>query len=242
MRTNDVDLQDLNIAVQSWFEFHINDQVYNIPIYVHIKDINDYDEKNIPYKMDILRTDFRLNLTDNPFNDYYLRYNLLKEMDYYFQFIDRRKLFKDENGKYVDFFTYIGFDLREEIDEGTFIGLRNEIQYYINYTKIQFIEKCKLLFDFDREFPEHYKAEDSKMPEDVKENMAYPLGMTMVQGSIEYPSNVIFPENIGKSVVEHSFREIQLKAMYIHMKNKIESFSNNYQSWRIEKDSKPKTK
>ena len=232
-----IDLQDLNIAVQSWFEFHINEEVYNIPLYVHIKDINDYDEKNIGYKMDILRNDFRLNLTDNPFNDYYLRYNLLKEMDYYFQFIDKRKLFTDENGQFIDFFTYIGFDLREAMDEGTFIGLRNEIQYYINYVKLQFIENCKLLLDFDREFPQHYKPSDSGLPPDVKENIIYPLGMTMIQGYIEYPSNIIFEENLGKPVNTHSFREVQLKAMYIHMKNKIEGFLNNYQSWKLEKDS-----
>jgi len=236
-----ITLQDLNIAVQTWFSFEVNNEEYNIPLLIHIKDIDDYREEIIPYKIDILRKDFRINKLENPFHDELLEYNILESMDYYLKFIDNRKIFKNEDGKRVSFLETLNCDIKDVIDESIFMALRDEILYYVNYVKIKFIEKCKELLEYQRNFPKQYTPKDNKLPEDVKENIRYPLGMTMMQGDIEYPSNVIFEENIGKCVTRYSWRETQLKAMYLHMKNSIEGFLNTYQSWKMEQD-RPKTK
>lgn len=236
-----ITIQDLNLAIQSWFTFQVNDKEYDIPLLINIKDIDDYEEEIIPYKIDILRGDFRINQLDNPFNEELLEYNILNSIDYYLRFIDNRKIFKNEDGKRVSFLETLNCDIKELIDESIFIDFRNEVLYYVNYVKIKFIEKCKELLDYERDFPKHYVPKDNKLPDDVQENIRYPIGMTMIQGEIEYPSNVIFEENIGKCVTKYSWRETQLKAMYLHMKNNIEGFLNTYQSWKMEQD-RPKTK
>jgi len=233
---NNLSLQSLNISIESWFSFEVNKVQYNIPLYIHIKDIYEQEEEIIPLKMDILRGDFRLNKTESPFFQKLLEHKLLTSMDEYLIFIDKRKLFTNEDGDKVSFLEYIDIDIRDILDEATFISLRDELIYYINYLKSEFIERCKILLDYDRDFPKHYKPKDNDMPQDVKDNIVYPIGMTMLQSDIEYPSNIIFEENVNKPVNQYSFREIQLKAMYLHMKNKIEGFLNSYQAYNMEKD------
>ena len=228
---NNLDLQSLNIYIETWFELSAG----VIPLYIHIKDINDFHEEGVALKIDTLRGDTRLNKTDNPLQSELLGNKVAESMDYFLKFVDRRKLF---NGK--SFEEANNINLREDLDEGDFVRLRDELIYYINYIKQEFIERCKLLLDYDRQFPQHYKTKN-EMPKDVSDNIIYPIGMTMIQSNIEYPSTILFEENIGKPIAQHSFREVQLKAMYIHMKNKIEGFLNQYQSWKIEKD-RPQTK
>lgn len=226
-------LQDLNISIETWFELN---QEYAIPLYIHIKDINEYDEKVSNYKIDILNKSYRINKLDSPFKNEILQYNIKKTMDYYLKFIDERKLF---NGK--SFSETLDFPIYDLFDEGEFRNFVNEINHYIHKVKFMFLVEAKLLLEYDRKFPKHYTPKENDTPEDVKENTCYPIGMTMIQGEIEYPSNILFEENINKPVSQHSFREVQLKAMYIHMKNKIEGFLNSYQAWKMEKD-RPKSK
>ena len=234
-KKNDITtLQDLNVSIQTWHEIKL-DKTYLIPLYIHIKDISDYKENIIEYKVDIMNDDHKLNLISNPFKRELLQYKMKQDMDYYFRFIDKRKLYEGKS-----FEENLGVSIYDLFNEGTIQGFINEIEYYINKVKFMFLTKATLLFDFDRKFPQHYKPKDSGMSQDVKENVIYPVGMTMVQGEIEYPSNIIFDENIGVAVIKHSFREVQLKAMYIHMKNKIEGFLNSYQAWKSEQD-RPKS-
>jgi hypothetical protein len=233
---NNISLQSLNIAVESWATFYFEDEDIHIPLYIHIKDIREFHENTILYKMDILSHSMRKDETKSPFEEEMLEYKSKEVIKEYKKFIDHRPMF---DGK--PFLEALDFDLFEELNRDNLSQLITEIDFYIAYVRDEFINKCKELFDYDRKFPKHYKPKDDKMPQDVKDNCVYPMGMTLVQGYIEYPSNIIFPENMGKPVAEHSFREIQLKAMYLHMKNKIEGFLNEYQGWKMEKD-RPKPK
>ena len=230
---NNLTLQSLNIAIESYFV--LNDNL-TIPLYIDIADINDYEYNTETYKVDILRQNVRLDITENPFESQIIKYKIQEILNYYFKFIDTRKLFENST---LNFFAYLekyNIDKYDIFDEAEFQRFRNEVTFYINRVKNKFLDTAKELLEYDREFPEQYKPKENDMPQDVKDNIVYPIGMTMIQGDIEYPSNIIFPENIGKSVSEHSFREVQLKAMYLHMKNKIEGFLNSYQSWKMEKD------
>ena len=228
-------LQSLNISLESYFV--LNEDLI-IPLYINIADINDYECETISYKVDILRQSVRMDITENPFESKLIKYKICEIYDYYFKFIDKRKLFNIDNEE-LNFFEYVeksGINKYEIFDEAEFNRFRNEVTFYINQVKYKFLIKAKELLEYDREFPENYKPKDNDMPQIIKDSIIYPLGMTMIQGDIEYPSNIIFPENIGKSVAEHSFREIQLKAMFLHMKNKIEGCLNSYQAWKMEQD------
>lgn len=230
---NNLTLQSLNIATESYF---VLNEDLTIPLYIDIADIIDYEYNTSQYKVDILRNNVRIDNTGNPFEAELVKYQVYNILDYYFKFIDKRKLFENCTLNFFEYLEKYNIDKYDIFDESEFQRFRNEVGFYINQVKNKFLDKAKELLDYDRDFPKQYNPKESDMPQDVKENIMYPLGMTMIQGDIEYPSNIIFPENINKPVSEHSFREIQLKAMYLHMKNKIEGFLNSYQSWKMEKD------
>ena len=114
--------------------------------------------------------------------------------------------------------------------------LKNEIDYYIGIIKNTFIKNTIKILDYERNFPV-FNISDS-FPEKYKEFITYTNEMTKYQSGIEYSNVIIFPENLGKSLSEYSWRELEFKSLYISMKNKIEGFINSYQSWKMEQSTK----
>ena len=100
------------------------------------------------------------------------------------------------------------------------------------------MDKLVEILDYNRSFP-NLIIEDT-MPKSYKELLIYTNEMSKFQSGIEYSPVIIFRENIGKPLIEFSWREVELKCVYISMKNKIEGFLNTYQAWKMEQGRKDK--
>ena len=66
--------------------------------------------------------------------------------------------------------------------------------------------------------------------------MEYPIGLMELQQVSEYPMSIWFEENIGKSYNEWSWREKQLKKMYITTKVRLENFRELVKAKQFEID------
>lgn len=226
------DLNSLNNSLRCWSELEVNDGIFLVPIHVHIKDISDYKEDISDFKIDILRESVSLNETNNPFIKEIYTEDYKSILESYFKFIDNSKLYENNSMDFFEMLEKYKMDKYQIFDEGNFVQFKKEIDYYVNKIKFEFLVNCRELFEYDKEMPDIYVRDD--MPKNIREAVNYPLNMTMLQSDIEYPSNIIFPENIGKARIEHSFREVQVKTMYLHMKNKKEGLLNKYQASKIE--------
>ena len=228
-------MEKLDIAIQSWFD--VGD--FNIPLYIHIRDIDRYQPDTLDKKIDLYRDELRVNLTENPFQENIRMLEFKENILYYLRFVDSRRMFNSLK----DNFAYHFYRARnvEELyyalmqagfTETNFINMTNEIIFYINQIKTLFIQRVIELLDYDRKFPTLHLKE--KMPKQYQELLQYTNDMSKFQSGIEYSPVIIFPENLGKPLIEFSWRETEFKCLYISMKNKIEGFLNTYQSWKME--------
>ena len=230
---NELDLNKLNMAIESYVEI----KGVIIPLYIHLKDINDYKEHIEFKKIEIIRDNIKLDKTEHPFRKQIELYKKMQEIKYYLDFIDNRPIFNGKTWKEV----FLGIDKDDDIVDGLvkigfslfdFIKLKNEIGYYIQYLKKECVKTIIELLDYERAFP-NITLKDNKMKQ-YENYMTYTQHMSILQNAFEYTNAVLFPENLGKAYFEYSFRELQLKVMYISMKNKIEGFINKVQSKLME--------
>ena len=233
-----VTLQDLDICYSTWC--NITDD-FQVPLFIHIKDIKtDYENIGKIEKVEFLRSSVRLNETGmSPFKKYYEDYLIKKEIIYILSFIDDRKMFNNKtfleeffNCNTAEEFYYIL--MKKGITDYQINKLKNEVEFYIKKVKDEFTQKCMDFFDYNRKFPD-IKLKD-ELSKEITDLLIYSYGMTMVQSGFEYTNSIIFSENKDKAMNEFSWREVEFKAMYSSMENKIKSFSNKYYAKKAERD------
>lgn len=226
---------NLDLYIQSYFEF--NDLVF--PLLIDIKKIKFFQEEIYNYKVDIEDKYIKLDKTKNPFEDIYKKYEFKKNTIELLKYLDNRKMFDDKSfieytfgvdttEKFFDILMKNGFSSTQ------LVKLKNQINFYISKLQFEFIDNVKILLDTDRNFPNY--ALKNEIPVDIAKFMQYSEGMTVFQSVMEYPAFVLFDENKGKAFNEFSWREVQFRAMYFSMKNKIEGFINTYQNWKLEQE------
>jgi hypothetical protein len=232
---------DLELCVQTWFEV---EDGFNLPLFIHIKDIEYYQPNIINKKIDVYKNELRHNKLPNPFQEQLELLEFKEEMMYYLRFIDNRKLFDDLKQTFAQYYFDANTveELYEALMENGFTDnnlqrLKNEINFYICDIKDKFMKRVIQILDYERKFPQFVISD--KMPKEYQELLQYTNEMSKFQSGIEYSNVIIFSENIGKPLIEYSWREIELKCLYISMKNKIEGFLNAYQSHKMEQ-SRPK--
>jgi hypothetical protein len=105
-------------------------------------------------------------------------------------------------------------------------SILEEISFYHEKLKKNFMDACIEMFELKREFPK-IKLEDDKISQYISrysEYYQYPESMYALQFAAEYPMTIWFNENIGKAFNEWSWREIECKRLYMAMKNNTEGF------------------
>lgn len=237
-KISDLNLYKLNMYIETWTTINNVD----IPIYIDIADINEYEEYSLNNKVEIVGDKILIDYTDNPFKKQLDDYKTIKDIKYYLKFVDNRKLFDGKswiemmsNNFGTDIYTGMQ-DIGLSLD--MFKILKNEIVFHIHKLKTKCLQIIVDLLDYDRDFPNiHLKDTDSsKLMKRYKEYLNYTQHMSLMQNAFEYTDSILFPENKGRAFFEYSFREINLKVMYISMKSRIESFINTLQSKSMERD------
>lgn len=105
------------------------------------------------------------------------------------------------------------------------IKMYNELLFYIEKVKNIFIENVENLLDFKKVFPHiSLKPRDTDIPKHLLEKVSYTYGMSDVQSIVEFGSNIIFKENIGKAYEDWSFREVYLRKMYLDLKARTDEY------------------
>lgn len=231
-------INSLNLSVRSFI--NINDLF--LPIIVDIKNIVDKEEEIEYYKVVFMenKDDFKyaVDTTENIFEDQIKNYEIKKKLLFIHKFIDFEIIDSSNNNvgitmnKLFDYditngesFVNMIFSLPNFYNEEDIIKAVYEINFYIGRIKNKFIEKAKQIFDWDREFPIVRLESDNLIDPNLKKHATYPFAMLELQCVSEYPMAIWFSENYGKAYDEWSWREKELKKMYITMKNRLESYT-----------------
>lgn len=205
---------------------------FDIPIYVHIKDITiNYDRK------------FENGIIGNPYLDKYgYMYDHLEKINNlkkYFKFINTEDRIFYERGKYKNFLEYNNLNHVDELLDCLSLRQINilaiEIQKAVSWTIDKFIKELYLSLNLEEEIPPSGVYNDpDKMPEDLSNFLKYSLDYIEGQIGIEFTAYPIFSENFGKAMSDWSFREWEYRKAYITAKNKKESASEGYKANKME--------
>lgn len=241
MNDTQLNLNSLNFSIRSFIS--INDLIF--PIIIHMSDIKDEVNNIEEYKVDFISNQndefkYSVDQTEHPFKENIELAKIKQRIKYVHQFIDfdmseydgttisdAMKILYDYNIKNIDEFNEFILSLNsgalDDITKATY-----EINFYICRMKNRFIDTAKKILDWDRNFPYLKSPMDSMdINESLKIPGMYPYGMIELQSVAEYPMSIWFDENIGKGFNEWSWREKELKKMYITMKVKIENYKDN---------------
>ncbi|MGL5690230.1 MAG: hypothetical protein ACRDD8_05345 [Bacteroidales bacterium] len=202
-----------------------------LPLLIDVANITNNRETVIDCTITLSNDKIIYDRTKSPFAktvDYNLLVNRLKDV---WNSIDMDLAY--ENDTIISLLNVTTFEEFEELCLHTdlctmeeILNILNEISFYNEKLKKNFIEECISIFDLRREFPKIMLKDDNMSAYIGKYNeyFSYPESMYALQLVSEYPMSIWFPENIGKSFMEWSWREIECKKMYMAMKNITENF------------------
>lgn len=233
-----INFNKLNFAKRSFIK--INDLF--LPIIVNINNIYDNETEIDNYIVNFITNKnnefkYEIDLTNSPFQKQIEAYDFMNKIKFIYKYIDidiidyngtnigeaYNKLLNYDISKFDNFYKYIVNT--DNITEDDITKAIFQIQFLIVKCKNIFIERAKEYLDFDRVFPNiSLKHGNSVYMNKYNKTMLYPMGMIELQTVSEYPMDIWFEENKNKAFSEWSWREKQLKKMYITMKVKIENF------------------
>ena len=224
------------------------------PIIVSISNIYDNQFPEImEYKVDFISNKngelkYNIDKTDFPYKEQVEISELRNKIYYIHSFIDfslinvynehlgdlTKKVLDLNISNKEDFFIYIMQN--DNIHEDDIIRIMYEINFLIVKCKNIFVERAIKYLDFDRVLPGITLDKKSQLVDQYKDYMEYPIGLMELQQVSEYPMSIWFEENIGKAYNEWSWREKQLKKMYITAKVRIENFRELVKAKQFEID------
>ena len=224
------------------------------PIIVNISNIYDNQFPEImEYKVDFISNKngelkYNIDKTDFPYKEQVEISELRNKIYYIHSFIDfslinvynehlgdlTKKVLDLNISNKEDFFIYIMQN--DNIHEDDITRIMYEINFLIVKCKNIFVERAIKYLDFDRVLPGIILDKKSQLVDQYKDYMEYPIGLMELQQVSEYPMSIWFEENIGKAYNEWSWREKQLKKMYITAKVRIENFRELVKAKQFEID------
>lgn len=224
------------------------------PIIVNISNIYDNQFPEImEYKVDFISNKngelkYNIDKTDFPYKEQVEISELRNKIYYIHSFIDfslinvynehlgdlTKKVLDLNISNKEDFFIYIMQN--DNIHEDDITRIMYEINFLIVKCKNIFVERAIKYLDFDRVLPGITLDKKSQLVDQYKDYMEYPIGLMELQQVSEYPMSIWFEENIGKAYNEWSWREKQLKKMYITAKVRIENFRELVKAKQFEID------
>lgn len=216
---------------------------YHVPICVDISKIKDSNTKTEIFKVEFINgTDEYCIVMDNLYKELFGKEEDLKEFinmcDIIYDSIDNTV--RLTNGK--TFNETIGINCKEEFinfvinssitDKNEINLIYTELCIYIWKAKSLFTNNVLELFEYNKVFPViPNKDSTPKPPQEWLEYCSYPIGMIGLQTIMEYPTQIIFPENIGKAYSEFSWREIEVKRIYLSKKSKLDNYLESIKGW-----------
>lgn len=224
------------------------------PIIVNISNIYDNQFPEImEYKVDFISNKngelkYNIDKTDFPYKEQVEISELRNKIYYIHSFIDfslinvynehlgdlTKKVLDLNISNKEDFFIYIMQN--DNIHEDDITRIMYEINFLIVKCKNIFVERAIKYLDFDKVLPGITLDKKSQLVDQYKDYMEYPIGLMELQQVSEYPMSIWFEENIGKAYNEWSWREKQLKKMYITAKVRIENFRELVKAKQFEID------
>ena len=224
------------------------------PIIVNISNIYDNQFPEImEYKVDFISNKngelkYNIDKTDFPYKEQVEISELRNKIYYIHSFIDFSliNVYNEHLGDLTkkvldlniynkeDFFIYVMQN--DNIHEDDITRIMYEINFLIVKCKNIFVERAIKYLDFDRVLPGITLDKKSQLVDQYKDYMEYPIGLMELQQVSEYPMSIWFEENIGKAYNEWSWREKQLKKMYITAKVRIENFRELVKAKQFEID------
>lgn len=212
-----------------------------IPMICRIQDIqngNGYeripfflnDENNIDYAKDDFRLYYQIAETEKV------------KITYFENFLDyRTKLFFDEeSSELVNFLEYYGFenvyDFINILDDSDILRFKNQADKMIRFCINEFTYRAKKILGCDIDLPPIITTKDKPdhIWTQICEYLAKTKGYLETQLITEYPNNIMFEENIGKSFDNFSFREIQYKLLFLHKKESGDGAIEQYKAKKQE--------
>lgn len=245
-----VEFNNLTFSIRS---FTMLDDLF-FPIIVNISNIYDNNfPEIIEYKVNFISNKdgelkYEIDKTDFPYKEQIELFELKNKIYFIHSFIDFslintnnenvsaliKKIYNLDITKKEDFFTY--FINNSNIKEEDITRIMYEINFLVIKCKNIFIERAIDYLDFKRQLPGITLDKKSQLIDQYKDYMEYPIGLMELQQVSEYPMSIWFEENIGKSYNEWSWREKQLKKMYITTKVRLENFRELVKAKQFEID------
>lgn len=200
-----------NMVIMSDMEFNKSGIIIKLPFYFHIKDIPstffDEDSLNIlEYYSKEIYEQYDINCNENNYLKY-LKYIDLKQ----FTIDEEIKEYKDYMIKVKD--NYIFKDHKSLYSFLIKNLYFNEIDFKLMKDFVLESQK-KLIINFSDMLHKELKLTHDK--KDISESYM------ILRGAFELGNPPIFPENIGKSISEYSFREQKTQRIYLARKCEIE--------------------
>jgi len=191
----------------------------------------------IPINIDIADIKFLRNRELNIVieDEMYYNHKKFKDLDSYrwhFKFINiKDKLFDGFSKNFLD---YNGLESLEDLflifDEIDLRKLIDHISDKIIILLEEFRRRLGIMLKLEVKTPNINLKKSHDMPQNIKDYLTYPYGYAQLQMAIEYNPTIFFPENIGKSILDWSLREIELHMSYLTLKNRIETVEDKYQA------------
>ena len=98
----------------------------------------------------------------------------------------------------------------------------------INLIKVQFVKTVSKQYEVEKEYPkvaQKTDVESTKSYKKYKEHMKMNPAMGDLACYVDVFPNPIFPENVGIAVSEYSWRELELRKIYLKAKGGFDDFS-----------------
>lgn len=228
------------------YDLEIDDGIY-LPLNVHIKDlvqplINVEHIEEEPIVLDEENNIKVSNVSHNNFKRIREQIQSYKSIRSYFKFIDTNiKLFENGQKSFMEYYDIDDLEeLFERIDDNGFSKLIAICDRLIKKIIEEFYTELIDVFYNGEKEPnfQRTKEENDPMLSQLMNYSAKPKGYLLAQIGVEFPANVFFKENIGKSISEWSWREVEFQIQYIGAKNNLDNMMEKYKTYSMEKAEK----
>ena len=236
--------QELNIILRS----HIDIKDVFIPLEINIENIAEEGYNVSHYKIQdltIKKSEITYTIDTTASELLAREYNykdFLRTLKYIWKHIDTE--LQDENPanlisrlKITTFEEFKVLVMESDIIDISDINrMLDTIMFYENKVKKMFTERAVELMEIKKEYPEiQLKKDDFSMfVSKYNDYYQYNYFMTSLQSVSEYPMGIIFPENIGKAYSKFSWREQELKRLYLTAKHVKDNFKETVKAKAME--------
>jgi hypothetical protein len=215
-----------------------------VPLHIHISKIQDTEKYSVPKYNNVIKFDFEKNLEDQTFDHdfFYGKFKELLQMRFIlskiYEFIDLDSInYLGYLDAFIDFTTKESFVDRIIQDENTDIydlqKAYQELLYYITKVKEMFlndaIEKLEALKEYP-DIPTDNDPSKTNTHKKYKQHMSIGYEMISLQCLIEHSGEILFPENKDRAATEYSWREKELRRLYMKRKTEHDNFTEAVKS------------